>query len=176
MTPAEPTVAAIDQAWVQLREADKVAALDELLGRDSDMRTLVFRRTKYGADKLVRALERLGRKASALHGNVGQRVLERVLEDFRRGAIPTLVATNLAARGIHVADVGQVVNFDLPENADIYVHRVGWTGRAGRTGVAYTFVNETQRGEFDDLRRRAKAAFRQGRLGIVNPRLVRAHA
>jgi len=160
----EPTVAAIDQAWVALREADKVAALHHLLGRSEVERTLVFRRTKHGADKLVTALERLGRPARALHGHVGQRERERVLDGFRRGTIRTLVATNLAARGIHVDDIGHVVNFDLPENAETYVHRVGRTGRAGRRGVAYTFVNETQRAEFEDIRRRAKVPFRQERL------------
>src|SRR6266852_2647647 len=108
------TVDAIDQAWIEVREVDKVAALHELLGRTGVERTLVFRRTKHGADKLVKALDRLGRPARALHGNVSQRERERVLEGFRRGKFPTLVATNLAARGIHVDDIGHVVNYDLP--------------------------------------------------------------
>jgi ATP-dependent RNA helicase RhlE len=164
--PETPTVDAIDQAWIEVREADKVGALHELLGRDGVERTLVFRRTKYGADKLVKALGRLGRPARALHGNVGQRERERVLDGFRRGAFPTLVATNLAARGIHVDDIGHVVNYDLPENADTYVHRVGRTGRAGRRGIAYTFVNETQRKDFEDIRRLAKVPFRRERLNI----------
>ncbi|HEY8824387.1 MAG TPA: DEAD/DEAH box helicase [Candidatus Limnocylindria bacterium] len=162
--PETPTVDAIDQAWIEVREADKVGALHELLGREGVERTLVFRRTKYGADKLVKALGRLGRPARALHGNIGQRERERVLEGFRRGTFPTLVATNLAARGIHVDDIGHVVNYDLPENADTYVHRVGRTGRAGQRGVAYTFVNETQRKDFEDIRRLAKVAFRRERL------------
>jgi ATP-dependent RNA helicase RhlE len=162
--PETPTVDAIDQAWIEVREADKVSALHELLGRSGVERTLVFRRTKYGADKLVKALDRLGRPARALHGNVGQRERERVLEGFRRGTFPTLVATNLAARGIHVDDIGHVVNYDLPENADTYVHRVGRTGRAGRRGIAYTFVNETQRKDFEDIRRLAKVPFRRERL------------
>src|SRR5438270_10638371 len=164
--PETPTVDAIDQAWIEVREADKVSALHELLGRSGVERTLVFRRTKYGADKLVKALDRLGRPARALHGNVGQRERERVLAGFRRGTFPTLVATNLAARGIHVDDIGHVVNYDLPENADSYVHRVGRTGRAGRRGSAYTFVNETPRKDFEDIRRLAKVAFRRERLSI----------
>jgi len=163
--PEEPTVAAIDQAWVQVRETDKVAALHEILRREDVVRTLVFRRTKHGADKLVKALERLGSPARALHGNVGQHERERVLEAFRSGRIPTLIATNLAARGIHVDDIGHVVNFDLPEDAETFVHRTGRTGRAGRRGVAFTFVNETQHAEFADLRRRSKVTFRQERLG-----------
>src|SRR5947208_8854894 len=162
--PETPTVDAIDQAWIEVREADKVGALHELLRRDGVERTLVFRRTKHGADKLVKALDRLGRPARALHGNVGQRERERVLEGFRRGTIRTLVATNLAARGLHVDDIGHVVNFDLPENADTYVHRVGPTGRAGRRGIAYTFVNEMQWKDFEDIRRLAKVTFRRERL------------
>jgi superfamily II DNA/RNA helicase len=138
--PEEPIVAAIDQAWVQVRESDKVAALHEILRREDVVRTLVFRRTKHGADKLVKALGLLGSPARALHGNVGQHERERVLEGFRTGRIPTLVATNLAARGIHVDDIGHVVNFDLPEDAETFVHRTGRTGRAGRRGVAFTFV------------------------------------
>lgn len=154
----------IDQAWIQVREADKVAALRQILSREGVGRTLVFRRTKYGADKLVRALAKLGVPARALHSNVSQRERERVLEAFKRGSVTTLVATNLAARGIHVDDVGHVVNFDLPENAETYVHRVGRTGRAGQSGVALTFVNETQRAAFDEIRRRAKVQFRQETL------------
>jgi superfamily II DNA/RNA helicase len=164
--PEEPIVAAIDQAWVQVRESDKVAALHEILRREDVVRTLVFRRTKHGADKLVKALGLLGSPARALHGNVGQHERERVLEGFRSGRIPTLVATNLAARGIHVDDIGHVVNFDLPEDAETFVHRTGRTGRAGRRGVAFTFVNETQHAAFADLRRRAKVPFRQERLGL----------
>lgn len=173
--PETPTVDAIDQAWIEVREVDKVNALHELLGRSGVERTLVFRRTKYGADKLVKALDRLGRPARALHGNIGQRERERVLDGFRRGKFPTLVATNLAARGIHVDDIGHVVNYDLPENADTYVHRVGRTGRAGRRGIAYTFVNETQRKDFEDIRRLAKVPFRRERL-LLKPSPVLATA
>ena len=165
----ESTATGIDQAWVQVAESDKVAALHEILKREDVVRTLVFRRTKHGADKLVKALERLGTPASALHGNVGQRERERVLDGFRTGRIATLVATNIAARGIHVDDIGHIVNFDLPENAETYVHRVGRTGRAGRGGVAFTFVNETQRAAFEDLKRRSKVPFRQERVGPHRP-------
>jgi superfamily II DNA/RNA helicase len=170
--PEEPTVAAIDQAWIQVRESDKVAALHEILRREDVVRTLVFRRTKHGADKLVKALANLGSPARALHGNVGQHERERVLEGFRTGRIPTLIATNLAARGIHVDDIGHVVNFDLPEDAETFVHRTGRTGRAGQRGVAFTFVNETQRAAFEDLRRRAKVSVRQERLGVRQDRLA----
>src|SRR5713226_3408640 len=127
VNPEAPTVDAIDQAWVQVREADKVAALNEILRRDGVVRTLVFRRTKHGADKLVRALGKLGTPARALHGNVGQHERERVLEGFKTGRIPTLIATNLAARGIHVDNIGHVVNFDFPEDAETFVHRTGRT-------------------------------------------------
>ncbi len=164
--PDEPTVAAIDQRWVEVFEADKVRALREILARDDVSRTLVFRRTRWGADKLVRALRREGVNAAAIHGDLGQRERESTLAAFRSGALRTLVATNVAARGLHIEDVGHVVNFDLPEDADTYVHRIGRTGRMGRSGIALTFVTEWEYDAFEDLRRRTKVPFRQERLAL----------
>jgi ATP-dependent RNA helicase DeaD len=89
-----------------------------------------------------------------------------VLEGFRRGTVSPLVATNLASRGIHVDGVDHVVNFDLPEDPETYVHRVGRTGRAGESGKALTFVTETQGDEFRELKRKARVPFRQERLAL----------
>lgn len=166
VNPEEPTIDTIDQAWVEVFEADKLRALREILAREGVRRVLVFRRTKRGVDTLVRNLSRAGIRAAALHGDLGQRERERVLEGFKQGRIATLVATDLAARGLHVEGIDQVVNFDLPADAETYVHRVGRTGRAGRTGSALTFVTEWQYDEFDDLRRRARVPFRQERLAL----------
>ena len=116
-----------------------------------------------------------GVPAVELHGNLSQGARTRNLEAFSDGSAKTLVATDIAARGIHVDDIGHVVNYDLPENADTYVHRVGRTGRAGRRGIAYTFVNETQRKDFEDIRRLAKVPFRRERLAL-QPSLVTATA
>ena len=164
--PEEPTIDLVDQAYVQVRHADKLDALRSILARDDASRVLVFRRTKRGVDKLTRDLARLGHGVDALHGDVPQRRRERVLDGFRRGTIPTLIATNLAARGIHVDGIDHVVNFDLPEDPETYVHRVGRTGRAGARGKAVTFVTETEHQDFQDLRRRARVPFRREHITI----------
>lgn len=166
--PEEPTVDTIDQAFVEVRHVDKLQALREVLARDGASRVLVFRRTKRGVDKLARDLTRLGHDAGALHGDIPQRTRERVLEGFRRGTVSPLVATNLASRGIHVEGIDHVVNFDLPEDPNAYVHRVGRTGRAGERGKALTFVTETQRSEFQELKRKARVVFRQERLALYS--------
>ena len=162
--PEAPTVNAIDQVFIEVRHTDKLRALEEVLRRAEASRVLVFRRTKRGAEKLARDLVRLGHPAGALHGDVPQRARERVLESFRRGSVKTLVATNLAARGIHVEGIDHVVNFDLPEDPETFVHRVGRTGRAGARGKAVTFVTEDQGDDFREIRRRARVPFRQERL------------
>ena len=164
--PDEPTVDLIDQAFVEVRHVDKLRALRAVLARDEASRVLVFRRTKRGVDKLTRDLTRLGHSAGALHGDIPQRTRERVLEGFRRGTVATLVATNVAARGVHVDGIDHVVNFDLPEDPETYVHRVGRTGRAGATGRALTFVTETQHDEFRELQRKARVPFRRERLAL----------
>lgn len=166
--PEQPTVDTVDQSYVHVRNVDKLAALRTVLAREDAGRVLVFRRTKHGADKLTRDLVRLGHDAAALHGNVPQRARERVLEGFRRGTVATLVATNLAARGIHVEGIDHVVNFDLPEDPETYVHRIGRTGRAGERGKAVTFVSETQHAEFLELKRKARVPFRQEQLALYS--------
>ncbi len=166
--PEEPTIDTIDQAYVDVRHADKLQALREVLGRDEASRVLVFRRTKRGVDKLVRDLVRLGHDAGALHGDIPQRRRERVLEGFRKGTVTPLIATNLAARGIHVEGIDHVVNFDLPEDSETYVHRVGRTGRAGERGRALTFVTETEKSEFQELKRKARVPFRKERLAMYS--------
>ncbi len=166
--PEEPTIDTIDQSYVEVRHADKLQALREVLGREEAIRVLVFRRTKRGVDKLARDLVRLGHDAGALHGDIPQRKRERVLEGFRRGTVSTLIATNLAARGIHVEGIDHVVNFDLPEDPETYVHRVGRTGRAGERGRALTFVTETERSEFQELKRKARVPFRRERLAMYS--------
>jgi superfamily II DNA/RNA helicase len=168
LKPEQPTIDTVDQAWVQVLHADKLRALREVLGREGATRVLVFRRTKRGADKLAKDLVRLGHDAAALHGDIPQRARERVLEGFRSGAVATLVATNLAARGIHVDGIDHVVNFDLPEDPETYVHRIGRTGRAGESGKAVTFVTETERADFLELKRKARVPFRQEHLALYS--------
>lgn len=166
--PEQPTIDTIDQAYVEVLHADKLRALREVLGRSEASRVLVFRRTKRGVDKLTRDLVRLGHEAGALHGDIPQHARERVLEGFRRGTVRTLIATNLASRGIHVDGIDHVVNFDLPEDPETYVHRVGRTGRAGERGKAVTFVTESQHAEFQELKRKARVPFHQERLALYS--------
>jgi ATP-dependent RNA helicase RhlE len=126
-----------------LRVDSQAAKLDQLvlqLREDGEGRSLVFVRTKRGADRLVKRLRTEGVAAVAMHGDKTQSQRERALASFERGDVMTLVATDVAARGIDVADVERVVNYDAPEDREAYVHRVGRTGRAGRSGTGISFV------------------------------------
>jgi ATP-dependent RNA helicase RhlE len=131
------------------------AKLGALLGelRDDRRRTLVFVRTKRGADRLVKRLGSKNVAAVAMHGNKSQGQREKALARFERGDVATLVATDVAARGIDVADITHVVNFDVPADRDAYVHRVGRTGRAGRPGAGVSFVLRDQRREMSRIAR-----------------------
>jgi ATP-dependent RNA helicase RhlE len=129
---------------------DRIAALVEQLNGDRGL-TIVFVRTKRGADRLVKRLVATGANAVAMHGNKSQRQRENALARFQSGSVDTLVATDVAARGIDVEGVTHVINFDPPHDRDSYVHRVGRTGRAGRTGVAITLVDRHQEAEIASL-------------------------
>jgi ATP-dependent RNA helicase RhlE len=115
------------------------------LAREEVQRTLVFARTKRGADRIVRGLATSGVRASAIHGNKSQQQRERALDGFRAGRVPVLVATDIAARGIDVPAVTHVVNYDLPAEAESYVHRIGRTARAGAEGVALSICTNEDR-------------------------------
>ncbi|ETX29387.1 DEAD/DEAH box helicase [Roseivivax isoporae] len=120
-------------------KADKPAKLREILSRDPDALTLVFSRTKHGAEKLMKGLVADGFNAASIHGNKSQGQRDRAIRDFRAGTTTILVATDVAARGIDIPGVAYVINFDLPEVPDNYVHRIGRTARAGREGEAIAF-------------------------------------
>jgi len=136
VTPAASTVDRIEQRIVHVDRAAKPAMLVDVLRREAVDRALIFTRTKHGADKVVRGLIKAGLTAEAIHGNKSQGQRERVLAAFRRGDVKTLVATDIAARGIDVDGISHVVNFDLPHVAETYVHRIGRTARAGADGIA----------------------------------------
>src|ERR1700761_5341323 len=140
VTPVASTVERIKQRIIQLDHSAKPAFLAELLKQEPVDRALVFTRTKHGADKVVKSLAKAGITADAIHGNKSQNHRERVLAAFRSGQIRTLVATDIAARGIDVDGVSHVVNFDLPNVPETYVHRIGRTARAGAEGVAISLV------------------------------------
>jgi ATP-dependent RNA helicase RhlE len=141
VAPAATTVELVDQRIVHLDRAAKPAALADLLRREPIDRALVFTRTKHGADKVVRSLAKAGIAAQAIHGNKSQPQRERVLAAFRAGQVSTLIATDIAARGIDVDGISHVVNYDLPNIPESYVHRIGRTARAGASGIAISFCD-----------------------------------
>ncbi|HXL13389.1 MAG TPA: DEAD/DEAH box helicase, partial [Bradyrhizobium sp.] len=140
VTPVASTVERIAQRIIQVDHSAKPALLAQLLKQEPVDRALVFTRTKHGADKVVKGLAKAGITADAIHGNKSQNHRERVLAAFRSGEIRTLVATDIAARGIDVDGISHVVNFDLPNVPETYVHRIGRTARAGADGVAISLV------------------------------------
>jgi ATP-dependent RNA helicase RhlE len=140
VTPVASTVERITQRIIQVDHSAKPALLAQLLKEETVGRALVFTRTKHGADKVVKGLARAGITADAIHGNKSQNHRERVLAAFRTGEIRTLVATDIAARGIDVDGISHVVNFDLPNIPETYVHRIGRTARAGAEGVAISLI------------------------------------
>jgi superfamily II DNA/RNA helicase len=151
VTPAATTVERIAQQVIHVDRAAKPALLTEILRGDTIDRVLVFTRTKRGADKVVRSLAKSGLSAEAIHGNKSQNQRERVLAAFRAGQIRTLVATDIAARGIDVEGISHVVNYDLPNIPDSYVHRIGRTARAGADGIAISFCDAEERAFLRDI-------------------------
>jgi superfamily II DNA/RNA helicase len=131
--------------------AEKLAQLADVLRHETIDRVLVFTRTKHGADKVVRGLAKMGLAAGAIHGNKSQSQRERVLASFRAGRTRTLIATDIAARGIDVEGISHVVNYDLPNIPESYVHRIGRTARAGASGVAISFCDAEERVYLRDI-------------------------
>ncbi|HYI80424.1 MAG TPA: DEAD/DEAH box helicase [Thermoleophilaceae bacterium] len=143
-TPAVERKADVKHRFVHIAHADKVDQLIRELNETERGRTLVFVRTKRGADRLVQRLGKSNIKSAAMHGNKTQNQRQRALANFESGKVDTLVATDVAARGIDVPDVTHVINYDAPEDRDTYVHRIGRTGRAGATGAGVSFVVSDQ--------------------------------
>jgi len=153
VTPQATTVEKIAQRVIHTDKAAKLALLAELLKSEPVERVLVFTRTKHGADKVVRGLQKSGFAAEAIHGNKSQPQRERVLAAFRSGKLRTLIATDIAARGIDVDGVSHVFNYDLPNIPESYVHRIGRTARAGAEGVAISFCDHEERAYLRDIER-----------------------
>jgi ATP-dependent RNA helicase RhlE len=165
-SPAALRKPAIEHRFVAVKRAHRVEALVGQLMGQRDL-ALVFVRTKHGADRLVKRLRSHGVTAGAMHGNKSQVQRERTLASFEAGRVNTLVATDVAARGIHVEWISHVINFDPPQDRDNYVHRVGRTGRAGRPGIGITFVDAEQAHEVRRIASQLKlhAEFEQSGLG-----------
>jgi ATP-dependent RNA helicase RhlE len=140
-----------------VEKADKRPLLTRVLKDTAIERVLVFTRTKHGADRVVKQLAQGGVAADAIHGNKSQNARTRALERFRSGAGRVLVATDIAARGIDVDGVSHVINYDLPNVPESYVHRIGRTARAGKSGVAISFCDAEERAYLRDIETLIKA-------------------
>ena len=158
--PVEVAVAAVsttaetvDQSVFMVPKGQKLPLLVRILKRPEVGRAIVFTRTKHGADKVVRSLEVAGVKSAAIHGNKSQNHRVRTLEGFRKGEITVLVASDIAARGLDVDGITHVVNFEIPNEPETYVHRIGRTGRAGATGIAIALCDGEERSFLTDIER-----------------------
>ena len=157
VTPQVTTCEKVAQVVHFVRKDEKRASLVRVLQQEGALRTLVFTRTKHGANRLAEQLDRAGIDSAAIHGNKSQGARERALESFRKGTISVLVATDIAARGIDVDGVTHVVNYELPNVPEQYVHRIGRTGRAGESGRAISLVSEDERSLLVDIERFIRA-------------------
>jgi ATP-dependent RNA helicase DeaD len=166
IAPDLKPVETVRQIVYFVAEQDKVAALLELTRAFGFDRLLVFRHTQIGVDRLSATLKRRGKNVAALHGGLSQRERDRTLADFKAGRVEFLVATNVAARGLDISDLPYVLNFDIPEDAETYVHRVGRTGRAGKEGTAITFVGEWDLDAWEAIRSQVGAEIEEGELDL----------
>jgi len=173
-TQREPlTVAAIQQRYYLVNQADKLAALTRLFEIEAVTSALIFVRTRAGTGELANELTRRGFPAEALNGDLSQEARERTLGRFRQNQVKVLVATDVAARGLDIEDISHVFNYDLPEEAELYVHRIGRTGRAGKTGIAIALVTPRER----RLLRQIEALIRQplGKTDLPTEADLQAH-
>jgi ATP-dependent RNA helicase RhlE len=151
IAPETPTVEAIDQRIMYVDKSNKSRLIVDLLSSVEVERSIVFTRTKHGANRLTKQLDKAGLPAIAIHGNKSQNMRQRALEGFRDGSFDVLVATDVASRGIDVDDITHVFQFDLPDDPESYVHRIGRTGRAGRNGVAISFCDTSEGAKLRDV-------------------------
>jgi ATP-dependent RNA helicase RhlE len=153
VTPVSSTAQTISQAVYHVEKTEKKHLLAHLLKDDSIERILVFARTKHGSDKIVKELVKGGITAEAIHGNKSQNARQRALGNFKSGSTRVLVATDIAARGIDIDDLTHVINYELPNVPETYVHRIGRTGRAGASGIAYSFCDQEEKDYLKDIQK-----------------------
>jgi len=156
VSPANSTVDTVKQRLIAVEKADKTRVLSQIISDNDWFQVLVFSRTKHGANRLATQLSKKGIEAAAIHGNKSQGARTRALAEFKAGKVRVLVATDIAARGIDIDQLPHVVNFDLPQVAEDYVHRIGRTGRAGATGEALSLVAHDEYKQLCDIERLIK--------------------
>ena len=164
VTPVAKTADRVNQKVVMVNQLEKTALLTMFLKEEQVERALVFSRTKHGADKIVRMLAAAGVESSAIHGNKSQGQRERAIAQFKSGEVKVLIATDIAARGIDIPGVSHVINYDLPEVPEQYVHRIGRTARAGAGGNAIAFCSPDERGLLRDIERLTRLKIDQAPL------------
>jgi ATP-dependent RNA helicase RhlE len=153
VTPVSSTVDTVDQLLYYVEKQNKRSLLIHLLTEESISTALVFIKTKHGADKVARELYRAGIKAEAIHGNKSQNERQRALSNFKNRRTRILVATDIAARGIDIDDLSHVINYDLPDVPETYVHRIGRTARAGASGTAISFCDYEEKISLADIQK-----------------------
>lgn len=156
VSPVSSTASKVQQSVYYVKQENKRNLLKHVLKHDGIEHVLVFTRTKHGADKVVKDLNKEGIKAEAIHGNKSQNARERALKGFKDRSIRVLVATDIASRGIDVDKLTHVINYEIPEQAETYVHRIGRTGRAGESGIALSFCASDERRYLNDINKLIK--------------------
>lgn len=151
VNPVSSTSGTIEQSVYMIDKGDKTSLLIAILKEQDIKQSLVFTRTKHGADRLVKNLKRADINSMAIHGNKSQGARQKALNDFKKGDIQILVATDIAARGIDIDELPHVVNFELPDVSETYVHRIGRTGRSGKDGTAIAFCSFEEKGNLANI-------------------------
>ena len=168
VTPQTVTVDKIEQGHVRINASDKQGALQALLSRPEVRKAIVFTRTKHGANRVAKKLDKHGLCTEVIHGNKSQNARNRALDNFKSGDAWVLVATDVAARGIDIQDVTHVINFELPQEPEVYVHRIGRTARAGAEGVAWSLVDRDERSRLKAIERLTKVKVKEVVLEAVS--------
>ena len=150
-----------DQIYYEVREADKLEALTRIIDRETDFYGVVFCRTKLQCDEIGQKLHDRGYDAAALHGDLSQREREQILKRMKDHQLSILVATDVAARGLDIQDLTHVINYSIPQDPEIYIHRVGRTGRAGKNGTAITFITPSESRKFSYIRKASRSEIRK---------------
>jgi len=166
----KPTVAEVEQYYLSVQPWDKYRMLKMLLDREIPQLAIIFCRTKRGAQKLARKLHADGIECRETHGNLEQSKRERVMKSFRAGKFDVLVATDLASRGLDVAGISHIINYDIPDDPEVYVHRVGRTARMGAAGKAFTLVLPDQGDELTRIETLINMIIRQAKIEGFEPK------
>ncbi len=166
----KPTVEKVEQFYLSVPPWDKYRLLRQLLLKENPDLAIVFTRTKRGAEKIAQRLHADGIECREIHGNLAQNKRDRVMQGFRKGKFDVLIATDLASRGIDVADISHIINYDIPEDPEVYVHRVGRTARMGALGKAFTFVMPDQGDELTKIENLINMQIQQALVDGFEPR------